>query len=92
MFSLIQVYIQIFFCDNGEGSMGEIELVRNCNAFYYPFLCLLTIIMIILVICLAMLFVCTSFENFFKEDVLTRIPTTIDYNLIWLRIFLIVSD
>ncbi len=86
----LNLYIQIFICEDAIDI--DKDLIRDCDAFYYPFVCLFTCVMMVLVVCLAMLFVCTSFENFFKNDVLARIPTQIDYDLIYLRIFIDVSD
>ncbi len=85
MTPLINLYIQVYICDE-EG------FLNNCNAFYYPVICIFTGMMIVLVVGLSMLFICTSFENFFKIDALARIPAPIDYSLIWLRIFIIITD
>lgn len=85
MTPLLNLYVELFICDK-EG------LINNCDAFYFPLICAFTGLMIILVVSLSLLFICTSFENFFKADALARIPSPIDYNLIWLRIYVVISD
>jgi len=82
----------MFICIDDKSSDLKNEVLRDCNAIYYPFMCILSIGFGIVVILLGRIIISTSFTNFFKEDALDRLPAPIDYQLINLRIVIIVTS
>ncbi len=88
MTPILHYFSLIFICDERKPNK-VVEPLRDCAAFYYPIICFATILMIILVIFVGIIFISTSFENFFSKDALQRIPCPIDYQLINLRVIII---